>query len=99
VAGKVEDECVSHVELHEFMKTITEMMNMNQSANINRLEGVDRWIAGLVDQIETLEIHVPPTGHHDDLATKDVFTQGDRITHEIKGSIASRSNGRFSMNQ
>jgi hypothetical protein len=58
-AADEDADYVTQVELHAFMKNITEAINANHGRYAATLEGVERKISGIVDQLESLEIHIP----------------------------------------
>jgi hypothetical protein len=60
VAADKDADCVTQVELRAFMKNITEVINVNHSRSATTLEGIERKISGVVDQLEALEVHVLP---------------------------------------
>jgi hypothetical protein len=54
---------MTQVELRTFTNYITVAINANHARYATTLEGVERKIFGIVDQLEALEIHVPPSIH------------------------------------
>jgi hypothetical protein len=54
---------VTQVELCAFMNNITEAINVNHAYYATTLEGIERKISGVVDQLEALEVRIPPAAH------------------------------------
>jgi hypothetical protein len=54
-------DCMTQVELCAFTNNITEVINANHARYAAIVEGIERKISTIVDRLQALEIHVPPT--------------------------------------
>ena len=58
---KLNDECVSQMELKEMMCTMTEAFKKYQDSASTSYEQLDRRVAELVTRMDVLEARPPPT--------------------------------------
>jgi hypothetical protein len=54
-------DCMTQVKLCAFTNNITEVINANHTRYAAIVEGIERKISTIVDRLQALEIHVPPT--------------------------------------
>jgi hypothetical protein len=58
-AGDEEEECVSNKEIRAISKALVELFTMNQQSTDTTVEWVKRFMAGIIDHVDALEIGLP----------------------------------------
>jgi hypothetical protein len=103
-AADEDADCVTQVELRAFMKNITEVINVNHDRYAATLKGIERKISGVVDQLEALEIRIPPAvqelngNEQDERATRDEELR-HRLHRNCQGMGGNNDNNHDNRNQ
>jgi hypothetical protein len=96
--------CVTQVELRALMNNITEEIDTNHAHYATTLEGIERKISSVVDQLEALEVRISPAAHELDGNEQDERARRDeelrcRLHRNHQGMGGNNNNNHDNRNQ